>query len=286
MVSSLEILCLCENSVYTPELYGEHGFSCLLKIDNHFLLFDTGQGLSLKHNALKLKADLHKVESVVLSHGHFDHCGGVQTVLTEKNYNNGSPLNIYVHPEFFTPKYHLRKEENKDPLYIGPPFTREELLQQGAHVKTNNAPLKILEGVFLSGSIPLTAPPETSDDNLVKEVDSDFIVDNFAEEQSLILPTRAGLVIISGCTHSGLENTLKHAVDITGVSQVHLLAGGLHLFKSPHLLPDVKNLFKAYQVEHLAVSHCTGLEASFYLKNHWKENFYYLNVGDSLNFAF
>jgi len=146
MFSRVKITTLCENSVPFPGhgILGEHGLSMLLEVRGKRILFDTGAGLTLVQNARALNIDLTRVDAVVLSHGHYDHSGGLKDLLQL----TGS-IPVYAHPNIFGDKYHLRK--GKEPRQIGLPWSREDLEDFGAHFHLGRAPQEISEGVMLTG---------------------------------------------------------------------------------------------------------------------------------------
>ncbi len=169
------ITIICENRAHMAKgIMGEHGFAALVQTPDTCLLMDTGQGLGLAHNANALKIDLAALDGVVLSHGHYDHTGGLKQIPAQEN-----PLAVYAHPDLFAGKYLLPKDE--DPAYIGIPFTQSALEETlNARFEFHGNYTEIARGVFFSGQVPRTWSFEPSDDRLVTETRDGFIPDPFS----------------------------------------------------------------------------------------------------------
>lgn len=139
----LEITVLVENQPAGRGLLGEHGIAFHVQADGWALLFDTGQGLTLTHNAAALELDLARPEAIVLSHGHYDHTGGLSAVL-----ERCGAVDVYLHPEALKPKF------NREGKVIGAPLEALTALGQARAVRTTDKPTEILPGVFVTGPIP------------------------------------------------------------------------------------------------------------------------------------
>ncbi len=275
----MEIFCLCDNIVYKKGLYGEQGLCYLIKTDSHCILFDSGQGLALRHNAAVMQQKLEEIDLAILSHGHFDHCGGLQVALKQ-----AKSFPVYAHPETFTRKYRVEKDGTES-LYIGSPYTMETLKKWEATLELDRKPREIAPGILLTGSIPRPHPPEIEDETLCKKVDEGMIKDDFIEEQSLIIDTTEGPVLITGCTHAGIKNTLEHALQVSGRNKLFAVLGGLHLIKAtPEIISEAIETFKSCGVEHVAVSHCTGIRAIARFGEAFGDNFHSLTAGESISF--
>jgi 7,8-dihydropterin-6-yl-methyl-4-(beta-D-ribofuranosyl)aminobenzene 5'-phosphate synthase len=197
-----KITTICENTVPTSMFQlGEHGLSMLIEVGEDKILFDTGQTNTLIHNARFLGIDLTKINKVVLSHGHFDHTGGLLELLKiNKNFQ------IFAHPDiFYLPKYAKRKGNY---IYIGPNFKKEQLEREGIKINLSREPIKINEYIITTGEIKrLTDFEEIEKELLVKE-NNEFKKDPLLDDLSLILKTEKGIVVLLGCAHSGVINKL------------------------------------------------------------------------------
>lgn len=282
MIETMKLTCLCDNMVTSKGLYGEHGLSYHLDFGMQQILFDTGQGLALRHNAAVLQIKLQQLSLIILSHGHYDHLGGLRSVL-----NKDKPRPVFAHPETFTRRYLQRK--NDTPLYIGSPFSTSALQEWGAELNLDTKPREIFPGFYLSGPIKWPYPRENDETagSMLKKADKELLPDDFVDEQALVIRSPVGLLIFTGCAHAGIANTIQQAREITGEERIHLLAGGLHLKNSSaEKIARAAEILQSNEIQKIAVSHCTGLKASAYLADVYGDNFHYLSAGSELSFDF
>lgn len=268
---------LCENSVFWNEgAIAEHGWSVFIQTDQGNLLLDTGQGLGIINNARILGLDLASLKGIVLSHHHYDHTGGLRSVL--ENINKSIP--VYAHPNIFKESYVTRRGKIR---YIGIPYKKELLEALGADFKFSNVSREIMPGIFLTGEIPRLTTYEKGDADLVVKSAGAFVKDNLIDDQSLVIKTVQGLFVILGCAHSGVINTLEYARAITGEERIHTVIGGTHLgpVSDEQKAESIKDL-KKYNVAKLGVSHCTGLQTAARLAGEFGDKFLYCNVGTSI----
>jgi 7,8-dihydropterin-6-yl-methyl-4-(beta-D-ribofuranosyl)aminobenzene 5'-phosphate synthase len=249
------ITVLCENTVPTPGLLGEHGFSAYVETPAGALLFDTGQGLGLVQNSLRLQKELRAVSMLALSHGHFDHTGGLLPFL-----GLHGPCEVVAHPDVLGERFRwMPVGLEEKPVSIGIPWHEAYLTTRGARFSWQTEFTEIMEDVFISGEVPRTTPFETGDPKFVIRQNGQWMPDPFLDDYSLVLKTSKGLVVILGCAHAGLINILNHAVAKTGVDRIHAILGGTHLGFSPDAqLEETIPRLKQFRVEILATSHCTG----------------------------
>ena len=248
----IEITILVDNKVVDlrpQKLKAEWGFSVLVRRNSDLLLFDTGQtGIALD-NLLLLTEEIPK--KIVLSHGHYDHTGGLESFLHVAK----ERLEIFAHPDAFLPR--IYKGE-----YIGIPFKREKI-ESYANIVEHKEPVKVFKGIWALGEIPRKEKTALLADSFIirdKKKENDKILD----DQSLAIKTDKGTVLILGCCHSGLENTVNYAQEVSS-DEVRYIIGGTHLIAYKD--SEIMELAKKIKVELIAPCHCTGLRAEFLLQN-------------------
>ena len=196
---------LCENTAVTSgKLLGEHGLSFLVERGRDRLLFDTGQGQTLARNAATLGKDLSTVQRVLLSHGHYDHSGGLGGVLTERGLNT-----VYGLPGLFRDRYALHEtSEGIRTRFIGMSLSQEQIESHGAAVDLSEKFREVLPGMYASGRVERPKGWQGLDARLVVPSPSGFDPDPFDDDCSLLLETDAGPVLLLGCAHAGLPAIL------------------------------------------------------------------------------
>jgi len=255
MVRELRITTLVENTAGRPELLGEHGIAFWIEADGFRILFDTGQGRVLGHNAERLGIAPTAADAVVLSHGHYDHSGGLAEVLGARR-----DLPVFLHPAALRPKYaHCVQPPHRA---IGMPVsTAEALGSQGDRVTWTRGPTELGPGILLTGEIPRRTDFEDVGGPFYCDTACDT-PDLLADDQALSIPTASGPVVVLGCAHAGVVNTLDYLAELTGTSRVRAVLGGMHLVRA-----DAKRIeatiaaLERYGVAVLAPAHCTGSRA-------------------------
>jgi len=253
---------------------GEWGLSILIEADNRKILLDTGLSISTAHNARQMGVDLSEIDCIVLSHGHADHTGGLKDVLEIKG-----AVDVIGHPDVWATKYTRRKEQEA-PKYIGIPYPRAELESLGAHFILSRDPVKISDTITTTGEIPMLTEYETIENNLFVKTGGIFQPDPLADDLALVIDTEFGLVVILGCAHRGIVNTLRHAQKLTGKELVYAAIGGTHLFRASderidRTISDLKDM----GVQKLGVSHCTGFHAAARFEREFDDVFFMNNAG-------
>ncbi|MEI6305326.1 MAG: MBL fold metallo-hydrolase [Deltaproteobacteria bacterium] len=274
---NFRITILCENSVGPLSgTLGEHGFSALIEpAEGEPILFDTGQGATLLHNARRMNKDLSLVRKVVISHGHYDHAGGLKPLLKECGRKT-----VYGHHGIFAPRY--RVKDTGEHLAIGMPYDRTSLENEGASFDLSDEFRQIAPNVFLTGHVPRTIEFEVGDRGLYCDCNGQE-VDNTPDDQSLVLDTEKGLAVILGCCHAGLVNTVEHVAIQTGRRDVYAVIGGTHLgFCDNNQLDFTIAAIRGMGIKKIAAAHCTGFSASSRMSQELPKEFQVAMVGYTL----
>jgi len=272
----LKISTLSENTA-NRGFVAEWGLSILVEVDGTKILMDTGMSFSAAYNAQLLGIDLKSIDTIVLSHGHADHTGGLREVLKIKG-----EVEVIAHPDIWAPKY-VRRDGEKEEQYNGIPFSRVELESLGARFNLAKEPIHITEHVMTTGEIPMLSSYEDIEDNLFVKEGSVLQPDKLADDLALVIDTEFGLVVILGCAHRGIVNTLRHAQNLTGKELVYAAIGGTHLFRASderieRTIADLKDM----GIQRMGVSHCTGFYASARLAREFGDIFFLNNAGTRL----
>jgi 7,8-dihydropterin-6-yl-methyl-4-(beta-D-ribofuranosyl)aminobenzene 5'-phosphate synthase len=237
-------------------LRSEHGLSFLVETDNGSILFDIGQSDLWLHNLLSLGCEIESIKAIAVSHGHYDHTGGLSRAVRE-----APNTKCFAHPACFQPKYAQSTGEMR---YIGMPI---DIMSRKAAFTLNRSAVEVLPGVVLSGEIPLKI--------VVDKFDSMFLtgheerrLDTFTDEQCLIIRNDDHTAVLVGCSHRGLENNILAAMNVAGVARIDLLAGGFHLGNaSEDKLKSLADFLKNADIGQIACCHCTGIGAYEYLRS-------------------
>lgn len=275
---SIQITTLSENTALGTRLLAEWGLSILIEADNHRILLDTGQSFSAAYNAVVLGIDLSRIDRIVFSHGHYDHTGGLLYILRMVK----GRVEVIGHPDIWAAKYAKRPEEEEE--YIGVPFPREAAETLGASFNLTREPVWISENIVTSGEIPMITEYEKIDPTLYVKQGDELKPDPLWDDQALFLKSEKGLIIILGCAHRGVINTIRHAQKLTGLEPVYAVIGGTHLNSaSPQQLNLTIAELLSSGVQRLGACHCTGLPASAILAQTFGEAFFFNNAGTLIN---
>ncbi len=278
MTAMTRISIICENTVGRPiPALGEHGFACLLETGQSTWLFDTGRGECLLHNLAVLGHDLDSIKGVILSHGHNDHTGGLKALLQKIG-----TCKVVAHPGVFTRRYWQGVHERRE---ISIPFEKADLVACGADFDWRTQFSKIDEKLFYTGVIPRRHNSECGDPHLVccHEKEPGHCPDPFTDDAAVAVETARGLVIVLGCAHSGLINTVEYIRDQCGNPPIHALLGGTHLGPaSEEQFEATIRYLDTLQFDRLGVSHCTGQLRSAQLYARYPNKVFFANVGSVL----
>ncbi len=273
-----KITVLSENSVIKPGgLIGEHGFSALVERGGERILFDTGQGYALFHNARHMGIDLSTVRKVVLSHGHNDHTGGLAEFLRV-----GPSRDVFAHPGIFNPRY--REVPDGPPKPIGMPFSRPYLEGLGARFHLSDEPQQVADGVRTTGVVPRGTSFETGDTTLLVGDESGACGrDPLSDDLSLVVEGADGLAVLLGCAHAGLVNILNHVRSMIPDRPVKAIMGGTHLgLSGEKQMAETIKAMTGMGIEKVGASHCTGLAGSARLREALGDSFFFAGVGAEL----
>jgi 7,8-dihydropterin-6-yl-methyl-4-(beta-D-ribofuranosyl)aminobenzene 5'-phosphate synthase len=276
----ITVTTLVENTSGVPTLYGEWGQSLFVEADGLKILFDTGPSGHVVDNAKILGIDLSTVDKIVLSHGHYDHTGGLKYVLTLIRDSGKMPegIEIIAHPDIFQEKhFYLKGLPAKD---IGVPGTRSELEALGARFNLSRDRVRLSDNIMTSGEVQISIDFEQIDPTLHVKDAEDYTPDRLADDLGLIIKTEKGLIILLGCGHRGLVNTILHAQKMTGIKEIYAVIGGTHLISANKTqLDETVKALRNFNISRLGVSHCTGLKSGAVLAHEFGETFFFNSSG-------
>jgi len=281
-----KITCVVDNAAgRRMGCWGEHGVAFCIEVEIKIegeagcggVLFDTGQsGTVLLHNMEVLGIAPARIDALALSHAHDDHTGGLEAWLSKQP---GVPL--YAHPDLFRPRFSQRQGQYRS---IGMSVTQDELSHQ-ADLRLGADPVEMLPGVWTTGEITDRQEPQGRSAHHFIKIDGDWRPDPYRDDMSLVLQTRAGLVVVCGCCHAGLLNTLA-CVKRVFARPIVAVIGGTHLVEADAAQLDhvVASLRDVYGVPRLYPNHCTGQRAYIALFNAFGETVQPFPAGTCLTF--
>lgn len=311
------IVSLVDNVVERGRGLAEHGLAYLLELDDEQYLLDTGQsGTVLLHNAELMGINWHRLTGIILSHGHYDHTGGLRPLLLRL----GREVPVYAHPDIFRPRFVREKDGRLRP--VGLPFNRWELEGLGARFIPVEAFSEIRPGLWLTGPVPRRTSFEVGDDRLVvwtgegprppglsdtaqgraplpesgsttvsstlsglSGTAEGWAPDPLADDLSVVIQTGAGAVLVQGCAHAGTINILKHVEAHLGRQHFLAIMGGSHLGAVPlSQLEATVTALRGFEFDQLRLSHCTGLKGAFRLREEFGQRYQAFSVGEVLEF--
>lgn len=264
----MEIITLIENLVTGSGLVAEHGFSLFIEAGGRKILFDTGQTGLFLQNAEKLGVDIGEIDTLVISHGHYDHTGGLYPFL-----ESNKKARIYAKEGIFTPKYNAKKN------FIGTPLDEEALDHRLIYVDTIT---ELVPGVFIMPGISLSYEIDNNFTRLYTGNGESFYADEFDDELFLVIRKDEQINIITACSHRGITNICKAAIDYFKLP-VNLILGGFHMMNCgteqfTHITDYLKNL----QPKVIGVCHCTGVEKYSELANVLNTKVFYNFTGNRI----
>lgn len=269
----MKIINLVDNTSNIAKLGSEHGLSTYIETQNHHLLFDLGHTDLFARNAQVLKVDLGSVDTVVLSHGHYDHGGGLKTF-----FELNAKAKVYIHHEAFNPHYSIKADQLK-PIGIDPLFKYHPQV-----VLVDSFPFIIDESLVLYGNI-LQRSFVPSGNSVLLEEDK---LDAFNHEQNLIIHENEHCILMAGCAHNGIVNIVEQ-IQAQLTKPITHVFGGFHLYNlTLDTIEDPEVIQKI--AHHLIVTgaqyhtgHCTGLRPYQILKERMQDQVDYFEVGSQIS---
>jgi 7,8-dihydropterin-6-yl-methyl-4-(beta-D-ribofuranosyl)aminobenzene 5'-phosphate synthase len=253
---STRITVLVDDRRESGAVKAEHGLSLWIQHDGHTILFDTATTPRvLQHNAEALGVALEYADAICLSHGHYDHTGGLAGILPELR-----GADLYAHPDIFTPKWRKRLWLFWKP--IGMPLSRTDLEEAGLNLHLDVEPQAVCPGATLTGEVERDARFAPATPHLFAGEPGERQVDLFRDDQALVLHGEEGLIVVSGCAHSGIINLCRAAQSITGEERLRAVVGGFHLVgASSELMEATIEAFRELAPQAIHPCHCTGVPA-------------------------
>lgn len=275
----------------------EPGLAFLIKVytgsEEHSILFDGGiSGECLLHNLQMLAAskavmlgeigvDAKNLEAVVLSHGHFDHFAGLPALLS----NHPQPLPLVLHPGAFVPR---RFRQGPEMVIELPGPDPAALAAWGTSLRTTAGPSTLASDLILvSGEVERSTGFEKGLPGMEAKIDDQWVPDPFLDDQGLAVNVKnKGLVVIGGCSHAGIVNTVRHLRKISGVQQIHAVLGGFHLTgDNEEIITPTIEALKELHPDHIVPMHCTGWKAIQRFAQHMPDQFMLNSVGSTYVFS-
>lgn len=266
-------------SSLNASMHAEHGLSFFIETEingsSTGLMFDYGvDARNIMSNMALLGIDLGKAAALGLSHGHFDHWGGLIGILKQNRSKIALGTPLYLGVEAFAQRYSGRFSM-EDPTYLGQ-LDREEIESLGAvKIVEIREPQEVIPGCYLTGNIKRSTEYEKVPPSLLIKRGDKLEGELFEGEQAVMCNVRGkGLVVISGCAHAGIINTVKHAQKITGINKVHAVIGGFHLVNAESdIIAKTVAEIKRIAPDYIVPTHCTGFEAMTIFAKEMPEQF-------------
>ena len=275
MLNQVKITILVENRVSRANLIAEQGLALFIETPEGNFLFDTGQSDVFLRNAEQLGIDLKQIRAIILSHGHYDHTNGLYYYL--KKYGEAR---VICHYNLFHKKY---KIVNGQRMFIGISHEEDELKRLGAQFEYVNNPHHLTEDIIISGEISRLTDFENVYEDYEERVLESYIPDDLHDDMALYLNTNRGLIVLLGCGHSGVINTIKQGLRLTEQKEIFAVMGGMHLAQaSEERINKTIHALQELNPRYIVPLHCTGFRMINRLFNEFEDRVLLYNVGDQL----
>ena len=266
----IDIITLVENLAYQQGTKGEHGLSFVVRTSGRQILFDTGQSDLLVQNAKKMNVDLSAIDAVVISHGHYDHTGGLPAFF---EINDHAP--VWLKSKAFDEKM---SKSTGTPRFIG--LDPEVAERYRTRFRTVEQVTEVAPGLKIVPEIGSYYGFEQPSQSMLIKHGKTLSADLFEDELYMVFEHSERLVVFAGCAHRGIGNICRSAMSLTGCNQVQLVLGGTHLKgASKGRIAKTVDAFKDLEVEHFGLCHCTGLPAFMEFSRVFEEKVRYAHVG-------
>ncbi|MEN6386318.1 MAG: MBL fold metallo-hydrolase [Phycisphaerales bacterium] len=279
MAQKVKITTLIEDTAEGDGLVSEHGISFWVEYGKHKILFDTGASGVITRNAEILGIKLAEADAIVISHGHYDHTGGLEPVL-----NIATRAKVYLHPDALDKKYSYSGGSSRA---IGITGGSKKIITDHSDrnkVIWTTERTEIVPGLFVSGQIPRTNNFEIEENEFFLDEQGDE-PDVLLDDQAMYFNTANGLVVIFGCAHAGVINTLDHVTKTSGVRNVNTIMGGFHLIGSGKAkLSKVIDNLERFGVQSISPGHCTGLEAALEFRKQYPRRCFMCSAGTTCEY--
>lgn len=280
MSRAVVVTVLVENTTFGRHVRAEHGLSFWIESDEKKILFDTGQTPDiLRANADHLGIDLRSADAVVLSHGHYDHTGGLDMVL-----DLTAGADLYLHPAALERRYSRAKSGDVSEVGIPKGHDEETLLRRTASLTFTREATCLGSGFWVTGPVPrITSFEDTGGDFFLDEACAHS--DPIEDDQAVYFPTDQGTVVLLGCAHAGLVNTLSFVKTKTGGAPLTAVMGGTHLVSaSPERMDSTMKAVAGMGLQMIAPMHCTGARAQTRFATEFPEAWEPIHVGSRFEF--
>jgi 7,8-dihydropterin-6-yl-methyl-4-(beta-D-ribofuranosyl)aminobenzene 5'-phosphate synthase len=278
-MAKTRVTVLVENTAGGRDVLAEHGLAYWIEHNDRRILLDSGQGGVLGSNAYKLGIPLREINALILSHGHYDHTGGVAEAL-----KTDRPVTVYAHPAAFARKF--TRNSNGTVREIGMPYPSEKAIQDARNQSIYmTQPTVVFDGLTATGPVPRMSGFEDTGGHFFLD-EACTQPDPLEDDQSVFFDTAEGTVVLLGCAHSGIINTLHYIRQLTDNRPIRTVIGGMHLIgASPHRIERTIEELQRIGVGQLALAHCTGMPATVALWNVFPGRCQPCPVGTRFEFA-
>jgi len=278
MKRKVKVTVVVENTAGGDGTIPEHGICFWIDTGSTLVIFDTGQGGALLNNARILEIPLEQAESVALSHGHYDHTGGLKTVM----HLSRNPK-VYAHPATFQPKFACNEHGQSRSIGM-PPMSEKSVRELAGDVIFTTRPTQIADSLFVTGEIPRVTEfedpggPFFLDEGCTKS-------DPFLDDQALFFESSRGTVVLLGCAHAGVINTILYIQQLMEGKPIHAVMGGMHLLSASRgRMDSTIEYLSRINPDLLGPAHCTGSEATSELWEVFSQKCFPCPVGTSIEF--